>query len=271
MSSLDGPDEEYVSEAARRLAEERDVLQEDNERLLSDLSDAMDRANSLDQELELARAKLGEALAEVERLRALLPPSAHTGVRNGPGEGSWAVFAEKVVEERDEFRHKLAGEAAHIKSLEGLLVEATRERDEAVRRAERAEAMLVEERARPAVEAAAKLFDSTEQLTLRLVPSVPEPLTEEQKRDEALDLLAEARAELIRLALSVAKELCETQGSVTSSAVLKELRRQGHGPLVDSVDRRFMGVVFRSGWEQTGWAESGSHRRKQPVWRLRRA
>ena len=94
--------------------------------------------SKVDQERDAARA-------EVERLRALLPPSAHTGVRNGPGEGSWAVFAEKVVEERDELRHKLAGEVAHIMSLEDLLVEATRERDNATLRARRACQLLIEE------------------------------------------------------------------------------------------------------------------------------
>ena len=52
-------------------------------------------------------------------------------VLDGPGEGTWSVFAMKVVEERDELRYKLAGEAAHIKSLEGLLVDAVRERDAA--------------------------------------------------------------------------------------------------------------------------------------------
>ena len=50
-------------------------------------------------------------------------------ILDGPGEGTWSVFAMKVVEERDELRHKLAGEAAHIKSLEGLLVDAADERD----------------------------------------------------------------------------------------------------------------------------------------------
>jgi len=34
-----------------------------------------------------------------------------------------------TLQEIDELRHKLAGEAAHIKSLEGLLVDAVRERD----------------------------------------------------------------------------------------------------------------------------------------------
>jgi hypothetical protein len=50
-------------------------------------------------------------------------------VLDGPGEGTWSVFALKVVEQREELLHKLAGQAAHIKSLEGLLVDALRERD----------------------------------------------------------------------------------------------------------------------------------------------
>ena len=57
----------------------------------------------------------------------------------GPGEGRWSVFAMKVVEERNELRHRLAGEAAHIKSLEGLLVDAARERDEALAQVARRE------------------------------------------------------------------------------------------------------------------------------------
>lgn len=36
-----------------------------------------------------------------------------------------------AVDEVGKLRHKLKGEAAHIKSLEGLLVDALRERDEA--------------------------------------------------------------------------------------------------------------------------------------------
>ena len=50
-------------------------------------------------------------------------------VFDGPGEGTWSVFAMKVVEQREELLHKLAGRDAHIKSLEGLLVDAVRERD----------------------------------------------------------------------------------------------------------------------------------------------
>lgn len=55
--------------------------------------------------------------AENERLRAMLPPTAHSGVRNGPGEGSWSVFAEKVVEERDAARAEVDRQRAEIERL----------------------------------------------------------------------------------------------------------------------------------------------------------
>jgi len=47
------------------------------------------------------RARLEE---EVARLRRLLPPQTERGA--WPGEGSWAVFAEKVVAERDALRER---------------------------------------------------------------------------------------------------------------------------------------------------------------------
>lgn len=44
--------------------------------------------------------------AEVERLRRALPPHGDRA-EGGVGEGSWAVFAEKVVAERDAYRAAL--------------------------------------------------------------------------------------------------------------------------------------------------------------------
>lgn len=51
---------------------------------------------------------------EVERLRGLLPPTAH-GLRNGPGEGTWSVYAGKLTEERD-------AAIAEVERLRAMLV-----------------------------------------------------------------------------------------------------------------------------------------------------
>jgi hypothetical protein len=73
------------------------------------------------QEREQLLARAEQAEREVERLKGLLPPTAHTGVRNGPGEGSWAVFAEKVTSERDEARAALTkAEAALVAVREAV-------------------------------------------------------------------------------------------------------------------------------------------------------
>lgn len=91
--------------------------------------------------------------AEIEWLRALLPPTAHSGVRNGPGEGSWSVFATKVVEERDAARAEVEKQRAEIEqlragiqslaeSLRASLDAAIRQRDEARAEIERLRAAL---------------------------------------------------------------------------------------------------------------------------------
>lgn len=51
--------------------------------------------------LDVSRSEVEALCDEVEHLRSLLPP-AHERSSGSPGEGSWAVFAEKVVRERDE-------------------------------------------------------------------------------------------------------------------------------------------------------------------------
>jgi hypothetical protein len=109
----------------------------------------------------------------------------------------------------------------------------------------------------------------TDLFALIPVEPPPAPTTEEEKRDAVLDHLASLRADLVRLAREAALRLAHANGSVTSSDVLRELRATGHGPAIDSVDRRFMGVVFRDGWERTGWVPDGSHSRPIAVWRRR--
>jgi hypothetical protein len=88
-------------------------------------------------------------------------------------------------------------------------------------------------------------------------------------RDKALDLLEDHRGSLIDAAKSIAVSLARKNGKVTSTEVLEEMRNSWLKDAVSSVDRRFMGAVFRAGWERVGFTNSGSHRRPVSVWRLR--
>lgn len=97
---------DLMGQFTEKLQAELDDLQESSAAQLKEALANSDACWKLEQEMYVRQRD--EARAEIERLRALLPPSAHTGVRNGPGEGSWAVFAEKVVEERDEARAEVA-------------------------------------------------------------------------------------------------------------------------------------------------------------------
>lgn len=91
-------------------------------------------------------------------------------------------------------------------------------------------------------------------------------LTEEQKKNEALDLLEATRPIVISAAKTIAYEIAIKNGRVTSTEVLEKLRSNGHNP--DIFDKRFMGAVFRKGWIRIGYEESGSHKRPVSVWTL---
>ncbi len=92
--------------------------------------------------------------------------------------------------------------------------------------------------------------------------------TEEQKRDIVLDASEETRARLLKEARAVARSLAAMKGRVTSVEVLNEMRALGWGAEIDRVDPRFMGAVFRRGWERIGWECTGSHARPVAIWRL---
>lgn len=64
-----------------------------------DISVAFHKVAIKERDFERSRVEILQT--EVERLRGLLPPTAHAGVRNDPGEGSWSVYAGKLAEERD--------------------------------------------------------------------------------------------------------------------------------------------------------------------------
>lgn len=138
------------------------------------------------------------------------------------------------------------------------------ERDAALRRAETAEALLIDSRASAMVAEGARAAEA-ERFQLSH-PEVPARPSEGQKRDAALALLEQHRAKLVALAKAIALDLSRRNGCVTSAEVLQELRVRGHAAMLDGVDARFMGAVFRRGFKQVGWERSGSHKRNQPVW-----
>ncbi len=93
--------------------------------------------------------------------------------------------------------------------------------------------------------------------------------TEAEKRDSALDLLERTRADLIALARATAREMGQRGDALTSVGLIKELRARGHGHMLDSVDNRALGCVFRGGWEKIGYESVGSHARPCAVWVLK--
>lgn len=86
------------------------------------------------------------------------------------------------------------------------------------------------------------------------------------ERDNALDRLEVSRSYLINLARDFAEKLELAKGRVTSSEVLFLLRSQVP-EMVQNVDPRFMGAVFRKGWERIGFEATGSHCRPVSIWR----
>lgn len=64
------------------------------------------------------RKALTALVAERNRLRQCLPPTAHTGILNGPGEGTWSAFALKVVEQRDNLIEERNALKQRVKELE---------------------------------------------------------------------------------------------------------------------------------------------------------
>lgn len=94
-------------------------------------------------------------------------------------------------------------------------------------------------------------------------------LSEIEKRDEALAMLAETRKNLIVTAKSVAKMLASKNGEVTSPEVVKYIKDNKLSNYIDDVDKRFMGVVFRDkGWYRVRFDNKGSHHQPISVWKL---
>jgi len=88
---------------------------------------------------------------------------------------------------------------------------------------------------------------------------------EAMKRDAVLDDLMIKRKELIQIATQTAHEIADTGMEVTSPMVLQLMRERGVD--LGNIDARFMGVVFRRGWNRVGFVPHGSHSQPISLWR----
>jgi hypothetical protein len=96
--------------------------------------------------------------------------------------------------------------------------------------------------------------------------------TKREERDDVLAQHAENRERLISIADAVALEIATRDGEVCMPRVLAEMRRRGHGWLLESVDPRWSGAVLlpSRGWERTGAiVREGSRARPVPLWRIK--
>lgn len=117
-----------------------------------DISVAFHKVAIKERDFERSRVEILQT--EVERLRGLLPPTAHAGVRNGPGEGSWSVYAGKLAEERDtalaeaeRLRAELDTAKADVEQLRGEYISTQRTLTDTWERAEVLEKELAEAKA----------------------------------------------------------------------------------------------------------------------------
>lgn len=82
------------------------------------------------------------------------------------------------------------------------------------------------------------------------------------RKEQALNTFEVTRKSLIQRGKEIANELYAKNGSVTSPQVVDRLEKENF-PGINQVDRRFMGAVFRKGWERVGFVAEGSH--SQPI------
>jgi hypothetical protein len=88
---------------------------------------------------------------------------------------------------------------------------------------------------------------------------------ENAKKERALDAVEISSKDLVDLAKQIADDIAEKNGTVTSPQVLA--RVIAICPNLQGRDPRFMGAVFRKGWERVGFENAGSHSRPVSIWR----
>jgi len=113
------------NEQARFLLDEIDRLRKSREHHRQTALDISEDNDQLQKQIEEQNLRMQDLFLKAERLEKLVPPDSERGP-GFVGQGSWAVFAEKVVEERDAAREQIK---YLIVQRQGLDAEVNRLRD----------------------------------------------------------------------------------------------------------------------------------------------
>jgi len=96
-------DSNHHKQAAVDISDENDKLRKENISLNQSAKSLADVNHQLQKELFDQNQVMNELFQKAERLEKLIPPETERGP-GFVGQGSWSVYAEKVVAERDELR-----------------------------------------------------------------------------------------------------------------------------------------------------------------------
>jgi DNA repair exonuclease SbcCD ATPase subunit len=101
---------------ARFLLDEIDRLRKSREHHRQTALDISEDNDQLQKQIEEQNLRMQDLSQKAERLEKLIPPETERGP-GFVGQGTWSVFAEKVVEERDELRDELSSLCEEIRVL----------------------------------------------------------------------------------------------------------------------------------------------------------
>jgi uncharacterized coiled-coil DUF342 family protein len=125
------------NEQARVLLDEIDRLRKSREHHRQTALDISEDNDQLQKQIEEQNLRMQDLFQKAERLEKLVPPETERGP-GLVGQGSWSVFAEKVVEERDAAREQIKylivqrqGLDAEVNRLRDNIRDLCAERDEA--------------------------------------------------------------------------------------------------------------------------------------------
>ena len=98
------------------LLDEIDQLRKSREHHRQTALDISEDNDQLQKQIEEQNLRMQDLFLKTERLEKLIPPETERGP-GFVGQGSWSVFADKVVAERDELRDELNGLCEEIRCL----------------------------------------------------------------------------------------------------------------------------------------------------------